>query len=214
MQELFLNTLIEQYAENHSESEPEILQKINRETHLKQLSPRMLSGHYQGRVLSFFSQMLQAKNILEIGTFTGYATICLAEGLQENGKLISIEYNPELESTLKKNFTEAGISEKIDLKIGNAIKILPNLEETFDLVFIDADKQNYKNYYELVLPKVRKGGIILIDNVLWSGKVLGESKKDASTMAIKELNEYIKNDSRVFKIMLTIRDGITAAIKL
>ncbi len=172
-----INPDLQRYAEDHTSEESEVLKKINRETHAKVLMPRMLSGHLQGRLLSMISSMTRPDRILEIGTYTGYSAICMAEGLSATGRLITIDINEELEETVRKNFEDAGISSKVSYLIGNAINIIPSINETFDLVFIDADKENYSKYFDLVIDKVRPGGIILADNVLWSGKVLMEKTR-------------------------------------
>jgi predicted O-methyltransferase YrrM len=195
------------YLEQTCDEENDLLKQINRETYLKETMPQMLSGHYQGRLLSFLSKLVDPSRILEIGTFTGYATLCLAEGLAVNGLIHTIEVNEELEPRLSNYFQQSTFSEKIILHIGEALKIIPTLKETFDLVFIDADKKNNHNYYELVLDKVRPGGLILIDNVLWKGKVL-EENPDKQTQSILTLNEQIASDQRVEKIILPIRDGL------
>jgi predicted O-methyltransferase YrrM len=174
----------------------------------------MLSGHLQGRMLSLLSGILGPKKILEIGTFTGYSAVCLAEGLAENGKLVTIEANEELETTILQNIKLAGMSDKIELIIGNALEVIPELREKFDLVFIDADKLNYKNYYDLVIDKVNLGGLIISDNVLWDGKVMDDSKQDATTKAIREYNEYLKKDNRTQKVLFPIRDGLYVSRKI
>lgn len=205
----FILPEIESYCENHTTEEPEILAELNRSTHLKILQPRMLSGHFQGRLLSLLSKMISPKNILEIGTYTGYSAICLAEGLQENGKLTTIDINYELEDFARSYIKKSVFSDKIIQKIGDASIIIPTLKETFDLVFIDADKPNYLNYYNLILPKINKGGYIIADNVLWSGKVLTPDKnKDESTQALLEFNKAVQEDKRVENILLPIRDGL------
>jgi predicted O-methyltransferase YrrM len=204
--DLFSNSLAA-YLEQTCDQESELLKRINRETYLKETMPHMLSGHYQGRLLSFLSKLISPLRILEIGTFTGYATLCLAEGLSQDGRIHTIEINEELQPRLLAYFEEAASSEKIVLHIGEALKIIPTLNETFDLVFIDADKKNNHNYFELVLDKVRPGGLILIDNVLWKGKVLEESP-DNQTQIIIELNNQIASDPRVEKIILPVRDGL------
>jgi len=199
---------LQSYLDNHCDPEPEWLQTINRETYLKVLKPHMLSGHYQGRVLSFLSSLIQPRRILEIGTFTGYATICLAEGLTEDGLIHTIEVNRELEEMLKAHFKSTTVEKKIKQHFGEATAIIPTLtEEIFDLVFIDADKKNNYTYFELVFDKVRQGGLIIIDNVLWKGKVYGE-EKDADTTLIRKLNDQITVDSRVEKLILPVRDGL------
>lgn len=209
----FLPSELEAYVEQYSESEPELLQELNRETHAKVMMPRMLSGHIQGRVLSMVSKMIKPQNILEIGTYTGYSAICLAEGMAADGKLYTIDINEELEDMVRTYFQKAGLEERVDYRIGNALDIIPQLETGFDLVFIDADKVNYGNYYDLVFDKVNKGGYILADNVLWSGKVLNE-QKDKDTEAIHEYNKKIKADKRVEPLLLPIRDGILIARKI
>ncbi len=195
------------YSEQHTTEESKLLSSINRETHAKVLMSRMLSGHLQGRVLSMISHMIKPKVIIEIGTYTGYSALCLAEGLAENGKLITIDINEELETMVRKSFKQAGLDGVIDYRIGNALSIIPQLDEKFDLVFIDADKENYDKYYDLVIDKVNLNGFILADNVLWSGKVLDE-KPDKDTRAIKTFNSRINKDPRVENVLLPIRDGI------
>ena len=196
------------YLEDHCDAEPAGLQKINRETYLKVLRPHMLSGHYQGRLLSMLSKMMQPKRILEIGTFTGYATICLAEGLTEDGIIHTIEVNRELEEMLSQHFKSTDVEKKIRQHFGQAEHIIVEMEENnFDIVFIDADKKNNLNYFHLVFDKVRSGGLIIIDNVLWKGKVYG-SETDVDTRSIRELNDTIAKDTRVEKLILPVRDGI------
>ena len=192
---------------NYCEPEPELLRKIDRETNLKVLMPRMLSGHYQGRVLSMLSKMISPQRILEIGTFTGYATICLAEGLQENGILYTLDINEELEGMVRNNFAESDYNDKIRYILGDANETINTLEETFDLVFIDADKKNNGTYYDMVFDRVRKGGLIIVDNVLWSGKVLSNSQ-DKDTRNITTFNDKIAGDARVEKLILPVRDGL------
>ncbi len=201
---------IDKYILSHIDSEDEILKELARETYLKVLGARMLSGHLQGQVLTMLSKMIQPKNILEIGTFTGYSAICLAKGLKEGGKLFTIEIDDELESFAGKYFEKSGFGDRIIQKIGSALKIIPTLNETFDLVFIDADKREYPAYYESVFEKVNSGGYIFADNILWSGKVLSEpSSDDEQTMGIIAFNRLIKNDDRVEKVILPLRDGMT-----
>ncbi len=205
----FIDEKIEHYALNHSQDESEILKKVNRETYAKVLMPRMLSGHMQGNFLSMISKMIQPKNILEIGTYTGYSAICLAQGLQENGMLYTLDINEELEKMVRSFFAEAGLEKKINYHIGNAIEIIPTMNELFDLVFIDADKKNYSNYYDLVFDKVQSGGYIIADNVLWSGKVLDTQKNnDNETLLIDAFNKKIHNDIRVEHMLLPLRDGL------
>ena len=203
---------IEKYAAAHSTPESEPLERLNRDTHAHVLQARMLSGHLQGNMLATFSQMLRPQRILEIGTFTGYSAICLAQGLAEGGLLYTLEVNEELEMMIRKYIAEAGLTAKIKLIIGNATQIIPTLDETFDMVFIDADKLNYSNYYDLVFDKVRKGGFIIADNVLWYGKVLDRQDKD--TQAIRQFNEKVQQDKRVINTLLPLRDGLMIAQKI
>lgn len=203
-----LDSNLQTYLDDHCEPEPELLQKINRDTHLKVLKPNMLSGHYQGRLLSFLSKMMQPRRILEIGTFTGYATICLAEGLTEDGIIHTIEVNREMEEMLNSHFKSTNVGNKIRLHFGAAEHVIADLDEkSFDIVFIDADKKNNYTYFQLIIDKVRSGGLIIIDNVLWKGKVYGE-EKDADTQGIRKLNDQIAVDTRVEKLILPVRDGI------
>jgi len=206
-----LNEQLQRYAERHTTPETDLLTRINRDTNANVLMPRMLSGHLQGRILSMISQMIRPEAILEIGTYTGYSALCLAEGLADGGKLITIDINEELEEKVKGYF--GSYHDKIDYRIGNALNIVPALNEMFDLVFIDADKINYANYFDLVIDKVRAGGFILADNVFWSGKVLDE-RPDADTRAIISFNQKIHNDKRVENVLLPIRDGIMMIRKL
>ena len=209
----FIDQDLSEYAGEHTSPETPLLRKINRDTHAKVLKPRMLSGHLQGRLLSMIAHMIKPSAILEIGTYTGYSAICLCEGLGPGGKLVTLEKNEELESILKTYFKEAGLANTIDLRIGNALKIIPTLDQKFDLVFIDADKENYSNYYDLVIDKVPAGGFILADNVLWSGKVLN-AKPDKDTQAILDFNRKVHNDPRVGNVLLPVRDGIMILRKL
>lgn len=202
-----INESLQHYAEQHTSSEADLLKKIDRDTHAKVMMPRMLSGHLQGRVLSMISHMIRPQRILEIGTYTGYSAVCLAEGLQEGGKLITVDINEELEDRVRDYFAASSYSGKIEYKIGNAVEVIPGLDETFDLVFIDADKERYSVYFDLIIDKVRTGGFILADNVLWSGKVL-DAKPDKDTRAILEFNKKIQDDPRVENVLLPIRDGI------
>ena len=208
-----INHDIDQYAVKHSTDESDLLKQINRDTHAKVMMPRMLSGHLQGRVLSMISNMIKPKRILEIGTYTGYSALCLAEGLQPDGKLITIDVNEELELRVRGYFDAAHLADKIEYLIGNAATIIPTLRGEFDLVFIDADKEQYCTYYDLVIEKIKPDGIILADNVLWSGKVL-DSKPDKDTRAILEFNDKIQADARVENVLLPIRDGIMMIRKL
>lgn len=206
----FISEELEDYAAFHSENEPELLAALNRETHQKILQPRMLSGHFQGRVLSLLSKLVRPQHILEIGTYTGYAALCLAEGLQENGTLDTIDNNEELYDFQRKYFEKSQWKGQIFQHLGNALDIIPTLNKKFDLVFIDADKENYPNYFEMVVPMMNKGGIILSDNVLWSGKVLEPVKpNDKSTKVLLEYNRMLKEDNRVETVLLPIRDGLT-----
>lgn len=204
------------YCEEHTSPEGDLLHSISRETHAKVLMPRMLSGHLQGKTLELFSKMLRPKTILEIGTFTGYSAICMARGLVEGGKLITVDINEELEDMVRGFFEKSGLSTKIEYKLGNALDIVPQLEGNFDLVYIDADKANYINYYHLVVDRMNQGGIILADNVLWSGKVLDSEKGKISkdTRAIMDFNQMIQEDPRVENVLFPIRDGIMMARKL
>jgi len=212
----FLPEKIDDYVVKHSEDEPELLQQLNRETYQKILQPRMLSGHYQGRVLSMISKLVNPKNILEIGTYTGYSAICLAEGLQKNGELHTIDINEELNDFQRKYFDKSGYGKQIHQHLGDALDIIPKLDKTFDLVFIDADKENYANYFHAIIDKLNEGGIILSDNVLWSGKVLETKfkKEDTSTPALIEYNKLLKEDKRVETLILPIRDGLTICRKV
>lgn len=204
---------LQTYLEQHCEPEPELLRYINRETHLKVPMPRMLSGHYQGRVLSFLSKLISPTRILEIGTYTGYATLCLAEGLAEGGIVHTIDINAELEDRVRGYFAKSAYNESINYHIGDATRLIPTLEEVFDLVFIDADKKNNETYYDLVFGKVRTGGLIVVDNVLWSGKVTsGATDKD--TQNILRFNDKVVNDTRTEKLILPVRDGLFIIRKL
>ncbi|WP_299132090.1 O-methyltransferase [uncultured Tenacibaculum sp.] len=206
----FLPDLIDDYAVKHSQNEPELLKELNRETWQKVLNPRMLSGAFQGRVLSMISKLIKPKSILEIGTYTGYSALCLAEGLSEDGVLHTIDKNEELEELQFKYFQKSGFQNQIKQYIGNAIEIIPSINSTFDLVFIDADKSNYLNYFELIVDKMNKGGVILSDNVLWSGKVVEPlNPKDIDTKILLEYNKLLKEDTRLETILLPIRDGLT-----
>jgi len=209
----FITTQIQSYCEKNSQPENEILAHINRKTHLEVLKPRMLSGHLQGNLLMSFSAMLRPYRVLEIGTYTGYSAICLAYGLAENGLVHTIDNNEELQNRILENIKLAQLDSQIRLHIGNALEIIEKLDEVFDLVFIDADKLNYANYYEAVLPKVRKGGFIIADNVLWSGKVVSDAS-DKETEAMRAFNQKITQDERVFNTLLPVRDGLMLVQKL
>lgn len=206
----FLSEELEDYVAAHSQDEPTLLAALNKETYQKVLQPRMLSGHFQGRVLSMLSKLIRPNNILELGTYTGYATLCLCEGMRDGGQMHTIDIKEELIDFQRKYFDQSPWGAQIHQHLGQAMDILPNLNLTFDLVFIDADKENYLNYYEMILPKMSKGGIILSDNVLWSGKVLEPLKKgDQSTAILLEYNKRLKEDTRVETVLMPIRDGLT-----
>ncbi|WP_394758123.1 O-methyltransferase [Flavobacterium sp.] len=208
----FLSQDLEDYIEQHSENEPELLAQLNKETYQKILLPRMLSGHFQGRVLSMLSKLIRPVNILEIGTYTGYSGLCLCEGMQENGQLHTIDIKEELIDFQRKYFDKSPWGNQIVQHLGEAVAIIPDLDLKFDLVFIDADKENYINYFNLIVPKINKGGIILSDNVLWSGKVVSPlEKNDLSTKILLEYNLLLKNDPRVETVLLPIRDGLTVS---
>lgn len=208
----FISEELENYIEKHSAAEPELLQQLNKETYQKILQPRMLSGHFQGRVLSMLSKIINPKHILELGTYTGYATLCLAEGLKSDGTIDTIDINEELEDIQQKYFSSSAFKDQIIQHVGNALDIIPTLNKKFDLVFIDADKENYINYWNLIVPMMNKGGIILSDNVLWSGKVLEEvQKNDKSTPILLQYNKIVNEDPRVETVLLPIRDGLTVS---
>ncbi|MEJ2005731.1 MAG: O-methyltransferase [Cyclobacteriaceae bacterium] len=209
----FLSPGLQEYAEAHTTSESEVLQFINRETHSKVLSPRMLSGHLQGRLLSAFSHMLRPERILEIGTYTGYSAVCMAEGLAPNGKLYTIDVNEELEERVRSHFEKAGITDRVEFLIGDAREIIPTLKETWDLVFIDADKLAYPQYFDLVIDNMREGGFIIVDNVLWSGKIV-EDVHDKKTESMRAFNKKIMDDPRVENILLPVRDGLMVIRKI
>lgn len=210
----FLPESISQYAENHSKEESKTLADLNRSTRAKVLQPRMLSGHLQGRVLSMFSKMIQPDRILEIGTYTGYSAICLAEGLSASGKLVTLDINEEIEDFALTYFKDSGFADKIEMKIGNALEIIPSLQEKWDMVFIDADKENYLNYLKLVLPNVREGGYIIADNVLWSGKVIQQIKEDDfETQSIIEFNTWVQENQYLENVLLPVRDGLMVCRK-
>lgn len=201
---------INEYVEKHSQAEPELLQKLNRETWQKMIAPRMLSGHLQGRVLSMLSKLIQPKNILEIGTYTGYSALCLAEGMEDAGELHTVDNNEELFDFQRKYFDASPYGDQIFQHLGNALDIIPKLDKTFDLVFIDADKSNYPNYLELILPKLRKGAVILSDNVLWSGKVVEKlQEEDVDTKALLIYNQLLNEHPKLETVILPIRDGLS-----
>lgn len=206
---------LDDYILTHSDAEPDILAKINRDTHVKMINPRMCSGHYQGRVLSMFCKMIKPLRVLEIGTYTGYSALCIAETLPENGFLHTIEIDDELEEFILENFQKSLFADKIKLHIGKALEIISTLNVMFDLVFIDADKREYWNYFETVLPKVKQGGFIIADNTLWDGKVLENVQpNDKQTIEIIRFNDLIASDARIERVMLPIRDGLTIIRKL
>lgn len=208
----FISPELENYVEKHSENEPQLLADLNRETYQKVLLPRMLSGHFQGRVLSMLSKLIRPQNILEIGTYTGYSALCLAEGMQDSGFLHTIDIKEELVDLQRKYFDKSPWGKQIVQHLGQATDIIPTIDLKFDLVFIDADKENYLNYYEMIVPKMNKGGIILSDNVLWSGKVLEElNPKDVSTAILLKYNKLLQEDPRVETVLLPIRDGLTVS---
>ena len=205
----FISDKLADYLNKNSEKEPEILSRLSKETHQKILQPRMLSGHIQGRFLSFISKIKSPDKILEIGTYTGYSTICLAEGLSKNGKIDTIDKNEELIKIQNKYFEESGFRNKIIQHTGYAIDILKNLNEIYDIIFIDADKENYINYFNQASNKLCKNGIIISDNVLWSGKVLDSNQMDEETSTLVQFNKIINDDKRFKSIILPIRDGIS-----
>jgi predicted O-methyltransferase YrrM len=201
---------VEQYIETHIDKEPDVLYKLYRETNIKYINGLMASGHIQGRLLVMLCRMINPKRVLEIGTFTGYATICLAEGTDNNTVIDTIEINDEFEDVINHWIDQAGYSEKVNLHIGDAMNIIPQMEDGFDLVFMDMDKRDYLKCYHMILPKVKPGGFIIADNTLWYGKVLKKiSRKDAQGLAITEFNNYIADDERVEKVILPLRDGLT-----
>lgn len=211
----FIEQNLLDYVTQHSEKEPELLQKLNRETHQKVLQPRMLSGAFQGRVLSLLSNLIRPKYILEVGTYTGYSALCLAEGLQPEGILHTIDCNEELVDFQKSYFDQSNYSKQITQHLGNADEIIPTLSDSFDLVFLDADKENYPVYLDLIAPKMNPGGLLIADNVLWSGKVLATAKKDdVATQELIRFNQMLKEDSRFQTVVLPIRDGLTLSRKI
>jgi predicted O-methyltransferase YrrM len=208
----FISQELEDYIEQHSEKEPLLLAALNKETYQKILLPRMLSGHFQGRVLSMLAKLIRPMNILEIGTYTGYSALCLCEGIQEGGQLHTIDIKEELVDFQRKHFDKSPWGTQITQHLGEATTIIPTLDLKFDLVFIDADKENYINYFNIILPKMNTGGIILSDNVLWSGKVLEPlHPNDVSTKTLLEYNQLLKSDPRVETVLLPIRDGLTVS---
>lgn len=205
----FLPEAIQQYTEQHTDPESALLNEVTRETHKKVLMSRMISGHLQGRVLAMFAHMIRPKRVLEIGTFTGYSALCLAEGLADGGRIITIDKNEELETMARRFFAKSDYEASIDYRVADAMTVIPELDGPFDLVFIDADKINYYNYFKLVLEKVRPGGFIIADNVLWSGKVVETGKKiDNDTQALQDFNRLVHADNRVEKVLFPVRDGL------
>ena len=204
----FIDEGIEEYARLHTEPENDLLKELVRETHAMVLQPRMLSGHLQGRFLSFIAKVYQPSLILEIGTYTGYSALCMAEGLKAGGRLITIDVNEELETFTRSFFDRSAYKEQIDYRIADAAHEIPAIEGPIDMVFIDADKRNYALYFDLVIDKMRPGGLILVDNVLWSGKIIEEAAKDKSTQALRDFNTKVANDPRVKPLLLPIRDGL------
>ena len=209
----FLPVKIKQYVEANSSTEDPLLKEITRDTHLHVLNPRMLSGHFQGRILSMLSKMISPNRILEIGTYTGYSALCLAEGLMEDGKLYTIDINEELEDRLRQYFLESNYNQQIDFVIGDALHLIPRLNESWDVVFIDADKKNYTKYFNMVVASVKSGGYIIADNVLWSGKVVEKDHVDEDTLALRVFNDTLSKDPRFEVILLPVRDGLLIARK-
>lgn len=211
----FISQELDNYVCNHTEKEPSLLYELNRRTNLEVLRPRMLSGHFQGRVLSMLSHMIRPMNVLEIGTYTGYSALSFAEGLKKGGKVTTIDINEELEELVSEFVDKSDYKENIEMIIGDAMLIIPTLDMEFDIVFIDADKQNYSNYYDLVFDKVRKGGYIIADNVLWSGKVVEVYEEmDRDTQLLMDFNQKIQEDSRVQNVLFPVRDGLMIARKI
>ncbi len=213
MNEFIIKEILD-YVENNSQREPELLRELNRETHLKILNPRMLSGSFQGRVLSMISKIIKPKTVLEIGTYTGYSALCIAEGLNKKGTIDTIDINEELLEIQNKFFKKSGLHNQINQHIGDALKIIPKINKKFDLVFLDADKENYINYFELVRDKINRGGILLSDNVLWSGKVVNNQEEDLATTKLIEFNNMINKDKRFETIIIPIRDGLSISRKI
>lgn len=210
----FIEERVEEYSILHTTKETELLNKIDRETHLEVLRPRMLSGHFQGRILSMLSKMISPNRILEIGTYTGYSALCLAEGLTEDGKLYTIDINEELEDRVRQYFLESKYNQQIDFVIGDALNLIPRLNESWDIVFIDADKKNYTKYFNMVVASLKPGGYIIADNVLWSGKVVEKDHVDEDTMALRVFNDTLSKDPRFEVVLLPVRDGLLIARKI
>lgn len=211
---LIINSEAEAYCTSISDPEPSILKEIRRDTNANVLQPRMLSGHFQGRLLSVLSHLVSPKQVLEIGTYTGYSAICLAEGLADGGKVITIDVNEELEDRINENILKAGFQDKIRHIVGDALELIPTLKGDFDLVFIDANKRNYEHYFDLIIDKVNPNGLIISDNVLWDGKVYDEKSKDLTTKALRKYNLKLKEDKRIQKVLLPLRDGLMVARKI
>ena len=210
----FINKDILNYVELNSQQEPTLLKELNKETNLKILNPRMLCSSYQGRVLSIISKIIKPKNVLEIGTYTGYSALCIAEGLEKNGIIHTIDINEELKEIQNKYFKKSGFRNQIQQHIGNAIEIIPKINECFDFVYLDADKENYNEYFDLIIDKIVSGGVLICDNVLWSGKVLNTNHKDLITEKLIEFNQLVKKDKRLDSIILPIRDGLSICRKI
>lgn len=211
----FLDQKLDDYISNHSSAESDLLKELNRETHAKILQPRMLSGHLQGRVLSMLSHMIKPKRVLEIGTYTGYSALCLAEGLAEGGQLHTIDLNEELKKMIEQYVAKAGLSDQIQLHIGNALDIAPKLNEDWDIVFIDADKENYMNYYQMLVPHLKSGAYVIADNVLWSGKVIDDyDSLDEETKALVDYSKMVQDDESMENVLFPIRDGLMISRKL
>jgi len=210
----FINKDILNYVELNSQQEPTLLKELNKETNLKILNPRMLCSSYQGRVLSIISKIIKPKNVLEIGTYTGYSALCIAEGLDKNGIIHTIDINEELKEIQNKYFKKSGFGNQIHQHIGNAIEIIPKINECFDFVYLDADKENYNEYFDLIIDKIVSGGVLICDNVLWSGKVLNTNHKDLITEKLIEFNQLVKKDKRLDSIILPIRDGLSICRKI
>lgn len=210
----FIDKDILNYVESNSQNEPQLLKELNRETHLKVLNPRMLSGSYQGRLLSLLSKIISPKSVLEIGTYTGYSALCIAEGLHKDGTIDTIDINEELQNIQKKYFDKSGYEHKIFCHVGNALEIIPKIDKFFDLVFLDADKENYPAYFEMVIDKIVPGGILISDNVLWSGKVIDKNNSDIATKKLLEFNNMINNDKRFETIIIPVRDGLSVSRKI
>ena len=210
----FIDKDILNYVESNSQNEPQLLKELNRETHLKVLNPRMLSGSYQGRLLSLLSKIIGPKSVLEIGTYTGYSALCIAEGLHKDGTIDTIDVNEELQNIQKKYFDKSGYGHKIFCHVGNALEIIPKIDNFFDLVFLDADKENYPAYFEMVIDKIVPGGILISDNVLWSGKVIDKNSSDIATKKLLEFNNIINNDKRLETIIIPVRDGLSVSRKI